>query len=288
MHRASPPHARGIRASGVTPGIVRRTSEFSPCGRDRPGDIRWCSLGPGLSISGSGGSGYSASMKMHSPGHSSADSIVASSMSSGMLARPSGPPGLAEDLVAFLDVGEAVVEQREHGRGDLLAEPVTGAEVLVDPDLHRHWVLTSSWAVRGRTIGHGRGKPRFATESTSEFPTSSQFTKSPMRKMRIGGMHRWLGCPGVGSIVPAEIDRVSTRKEGHRGFRARATPRRVRAPGRRAPGPAEGARGRGRRPPPPPPGRAQAGAHPRGAPARDQGPARPGRLPERTTLGHAP
>ncbi len=36
---------------------------------------------------------YSASMKMHSPGHSSADSTTASSMPSGMLARPSAPPG---------------------------------------------------------------------------------------------------------------------------------------------------------------------------------------------------
>ena len=50
---------------------------------------------------------------------------------------------------------------------------------------------------------------------------------------------------------------------------------------------AQGPRGRGRRPPAPAPGRAQAGPHPRGAPARDQGPARPGRLPEREALRHA-
>ena len=49
----------------------------------------------------------------------------------------------------------------------------------------------------------------------------------------------------------------------------------------------QGPRGRGRRPAPPAAGRAQAGPHPRGAPARDQGPARPGRLPEREALGHA-
>ena len=38
---------------------------------------------------------------------------------------------------ALLDVGQPVVEQGEHVRADLLAEPVAGAEVLVDPDLHR-------------------------------------------------------------------------------------------------------------------------------------------------------
>lgn len=44
------------------------------------------------------------------------------------------------DLVAFLHVGEAVVEQREHVGCDLLAQAVTGAEILIDPDLHfRHF-----------------------------------------------------------------------------------------------------------------------------------------------------
>jgi hypothetical protein len=41
---------------------------------------------------------HSASMKMHSPGHSSADSTTASSMPSGMLARPSAPPGSEKTL----------------------------------------------------------------------------------------------------------------------------------------------------------------------------------------------
>ena len=47
-----------------------------------------------------------------------------------------GAARVGEDLVAFLDVGEAVVEQGEDGGGDLLAEAVAGAEILVDPDLH--------------------------------------------------------------------------------------------------------------------------------------------------------
>jgi hypothetical protein len=44
--------------------------------------------------------------------------------------------GVVEDLLAFLDLRKAVVEQGEHGWRDLFAEPVTGAEILIDPDLH--------------------------------------------------------------------------------------------------------------------------------------------------------
>jgi hypothetical protein len=51
-----------------------------------------------------------------------------------------------EHLVPLLDVGEAIVEQGEHVRGDLFAESVAGAEILVDPDLHV--VVTSR--VRGK------------------------------------------------------------------------------------------------------------------------------------------
>jgi hypothetical protein len=69
-------------------------------------------------------------MKMHSPGHSSAASVTASSRSSGTRAMPAAPPG---DLVALLHVGEAVVEQREYCRCDLLTQTVTGTEILVDP-----------------------------------------------------------------------------------------------------------------------------------------------------------
>src|SRR5205807_2840795 len=47
-----------------------------------------------------------------------------------------GPAGVAEDLVGFLHVGEPVVQQGEHRGGDLLAETVTGAQILIDPDLH--------------------------------------------------------------------------------------------------------------------------------------------------------
>src|SRR4029077_18009164 len=47
-----------------------------------------------------------------------------------------GAAGVGEDLGAFLDVGEAVVEQREDVGRDLFAQAVAGAQILVDPDLH--------------------------------------------------------------------------------------------------------------------------------------------------------
>src|SRR5262249_21944059 len=47
------------------------------------------------------------------------------------------PAGVVEDLVTLFDVREAVVEQGEHGRRNLFAEPVACAEILIDPDLHR-------------------------------------------------------------------------------------------------------------------------------------------------------
>jgi hypothetical protein len=43
---------------------------------------------------------------------------------------------IGEHLGALLDVGEAIVEQRENVGGDLLTESVARAEILIDPDLH--------------------------------------------------------------------------------------------------------------------------------------------------------
>src|SRR5262245_33763034 len=39
----------------------------------------------------------------------------------------------------LLDVGQAVVVQTEDRTGDLHADAVAGAQVLVDPDGHTHW-----------------------------------------------------------------------------------------------------------------------------------------------------
>ena len=61
--------------------------------------------------------GQSTSMKMHSPGHSSAASMVASpGWHDG---EALGTTGVGEHLVALLDVGQAVVKQGEHVRRSL-------------------------------------------------------------------------------------------------------------------------------------------------------------------------
>ena len=78
---------------------------------------------------------YSTSMKMHSPGHLGGfDGGLL--LAGGHDGEALGAARVGEDLVALLDVGEAVVKQGEHVRGDLFAEAVARAEILVDPDLH--------------------------------------------------------------------------------------------------------------------------------------------------------
>src|SRR5688500_16971065 len=65
----------------------------------------------------------------------------------GHVGQAFGATRVAEDLLALLDVGEPVVEQGEHVGGDLLAEAVAGAEILIDPDLHGRAALLV-WAPR--------------------------------------------------------------------------------------------------------------------------------------------
>src|SRR5918993_705821 len=64
-----------------------------------------------------------------------------------------GAARIGEHLVAFLHVRQAVVQQGEDVRGDLLAESVARAEILVDPDLHggaRSWlVAVGRWGSTG-------------------------------------------------------------------------------------------------------------------------------------------
>src|SRR5206468_3211167 len=74
-----------------------------------------------------------------------------------------GSAGVLEDLVAFLDVGEAVVEQGEHVGSDLFTEAVAGAEVLVDPDLHRGASPRSGWCVVRVSLSACRVSPTSAS-----------------------------------------------------------------------------------------------------------------------------
>src|SRR5688572_5175616 len=66
--------------------------------------------------------------------------------------------GRGVDLVAFLHVGETVVEEGEDVWRDLFAEAVAGAQILVDPDLHGG--LASSLELRPWPGGHYRWERR--------------------------------------------------------------------------------------------------------------------------------
>jgi hypothetical protein len=41
-----------------------------------------------------------------------------------------------EDLLTLAHVGESVVKEDEHVGGDFFADSISGAEILIDPDLH--------------------------------------------------------------------------------------------------------------------------------------------------------
>jgi hypothetical protein len=53
-----------------------------------------------------------------------------------------GSARVRKHLATFTDVGQAIVEQCEHGRGDLLAQAIARAQVLIDPYLHTHDALS--------------------------------------------------------------------------------------------------------------------------------------------------
>ena len=101
-------------------------------------------------------------MKMHSPGHSSAASTTSATRLSGTVRGAVGAgQGRARAAVRaedarprlFLDVGEAVVVHAEERTGDLDADAVAGAEVLVDPHSHRGQAM----GTRPRATNSGDG-----------------------------------------------------------------------------------------------------------------------------------
>src|SRR4051812_39501947 len=88
--------------------------------------------------------------------------------------EPFRPTRVGEDLRAFLDVREAIVEQREDIGGDLFAEPVAGAQILVDPHLHR-------WS-SPRGIAADETKSRNVVSSRLEFITVRSEKSSPRER----------------------------------------------------------------------------------------------------------
>ena len=156
--------AFAIDAGPIDGGATRSPSDGAASGARRRRTSRRVSTGRCLRRHRSSAPGapsdvrQSTSMKMHSPGHSSADSIDGVVHAVGDVGQALGAARVGEDLVAFLDVGEAVVEQGEDVGGDLLAEPVAGAEILVDPDLHR---CSSTLPSGGAGVGRAAiGRPQ--------------------------------------------------------------------------------------------------------------------------------
>src|SRR5207302_1602748 len=85
------------------------------------------------------------------------------------------PTRVAEHLAAFLDVGQAVVEEGEDVGTDLLTQAVARAEVLVDPHLHGHAARSLlAFATRNGTVSTAR--------------CTCQFTRFWREKLTIPGM----------------------------------------------------------------------------------------------------
>ena len=87
------------------------------------------------------------SMKMHSPGHSSADSTTRSSCDSGEGCQAGSTFGLplrgGIDRGSLAHIGEAVIEENEHIWRNLLTQAIAGAKVLINPHFHVADLLTS-------------------------------------------------------------------------------------------------------------------------------------------------
>src|SRR3954447_14773689 len=103
-----------------------------------------------------------------------------------------GPARVGEDLRPLLDVGQAVVEEREHRGGDLLAQAVAGAQILVDPDLHR-WFLCLFWP-GGPAERNDRDTPcqfpRYSPGKPNDGPSGTSRVRDHRRCM-FAGERRW-------------------------------------------------------------------------------------------------
>ena len=78
----------------------------------------------------------SISMKMHSPGQASAAWMTLSTLRADLGER-AGAARIVEWHAELGDVGDAVLELGEHVGAVVDAQPVAGAQVLIDPHPHR-------------------------------------------------------------------------------------------------------------------------------------------------------
>src|SRR5579863_10321255 len=128
------------------------------------------------------------------------------------------PARVAEDLVALFDVGQAIVQQRENCRGNLLTQAIAGAKILVDPDLHAlsvpFWSFERTYCWSHGTGGQaevsitrpalGAGKmhtpgspPRAVTSESKPGPSQSCSLLAADRTMVV--RRRWSAWPSTSS-----------------------------------------------------------------------------------------
>ena len=74
---------------------------------------------------------------MHSPGQASAAWITSTTLRGGTSASEPDAARVVERHAELGDVGDAVLELREHVGAVVDAQPVAGAQVLIDPHPHR-------------------------------------------------------------------------------------------------------------------------------------------------------
>ena len=126
--------------------------------------------------------GGSISMKMHSPGHASAAWMT--SLRRGAPAPRPGcrsRPGSLSDRAVLGHVGDAVLELHEHVRAVVDAQPVAGAQVLVDPHAHgrRRTVLRSGY--RAASAMTEAVSPPVAPTQAPHLASSDRGRRRPLR-----------------------------------------------------------------------------------------------------------
>ena len=99
---------------------------------------------------GRGADSSSTSMKMHSPGQATVASMACCSSFAGTVDETTTAARVVADRIRrrVLDVGDAVLQQDEHVRTVIGAEPIPSAQILIDP--HVEHLRTSQGTPRSR------------------------------------------------------------------------------------------------------------------------------------------
>ena len=149
-------------------------------------------------------------MKMHSPGQASAASITACDVADGTEASEPEPPGSLSGTPCLADVGDAVLELHEHVGAVVDAQPVAGAQVLVDP--HPHAAARHG----GGRRAHPRARPTARGESTG-----AHVPLAPVHEHRTA-----LPAPIARLARTSGNDRPASSRTRGRGCSTATTPRR--------------------------------------------------------------